>query len=69
MCLLSCQQKQTLLEIRYKNINWFGLCTFNPKKKKNLASKGSKMLIIISNTEQGTAEGLLLFTQTKIKVV
>ena len=44
MCLLSCQQKQTLLEIRYKNINWFGLCTFNPKKKTWLL-KGPKCLL------------------------
>ena len=70
MCLLSCQQKQTLLEIRYKNINLFGLCTFNPKKKKKTwLLKGPKCLFIIINTEQGTAEGLLLFTQTKIKVL
>ena len=36
--------------MRHKNVNWFGICTLNPKKKKkkkpkNLASKGSKMLI------------------------
>ena len=43
------------------------------KKKKNpktLLLKGPKCLfIMISNTEQGTAESLLLFTQTKNKVL
>ena len=69
MCLLSCQQKQTFPEMRHKNVNWFGLCTFNQKKKKKKTNpktwllKGPKCLfIMISNTEQGTAESLLLFT-------
>ena len=61
--------------MRHKNVNWFGLCTFNPKKKKKKNPKtwllkGPKCLfIMISNTEQGTAESLLLFTQTKNKVL
>lgn len=52
--------------MRHKNVNWFGLYTFNPNKKtpKTWLLKGPKCLfIVISNTEQGTAESLLLFTQ------